>query len=217
MATSADVRCRLCLVTPAHFSAGAFAPRLADALAGGDVASLIITSPTDDPSAFQRAVAELVPIANTRGVASVVAGDGRIASRVGADGIHVDSGAEDVAAARESFRKKIVGAGNIQSRHDAMEIAEADPDYLFFGKLDGDSGDEIFPRALELASWWSSVAVIPAIVMGGSSVASVDAAATNGIEFVALSRAVWEHPRGPAAAVAEASARLAELAREPAA
>jgi thiamine-phosphate pyrophosphorylase len=98
-----------------------------------------------------------------------------------------------------------------------MEIAEADPDYLFFGKLDGDSGDEIFPRALELASWWSSVAVIPAIVMGGSSVASVDAAAANGIEFVALSRAVWEHPRGPAAAVAEASARLAELAREPAA
>jgi thiamine-phosphate pyrophosphorylase len=217
MATSADVRCRLCLVTPAGYSAEEFAPRLADALAGGDVASLIITPTGDDLAAFQRAAATLVPIANARGVASLIAGDGRIAARTGADGVHIDTGAGDVAEARAALKKKIVGAGNIQSRHDAMEIAEAEPDYLFFGRLDGDTGDDIFPRALELAAWWSSVAVIPAIVMGGRSLTSIDAAATNGIEFVALSHAVWDHPRGAAAAVAEASQRLAELAREPAA
>lgn len=216
MAPSADVRCRLCLVTPAGFSADEFAPRLADALAGGDVASLIITPSAGDAAAFQRAVQQLVPITSARGVASVVSGDGRIAARTGADGLHVETGAGDVAEARSAFKNKIVGAGNIQSRHDAMELAEADPDYLFFGRLDGDTGDDIFPRALDLAAWWSSVAVIPAIVMGGAAISSVDAAAASGIEFVALSRAVWDDPRGPAAAVADVSARLAERAREPA-
>lgn len=217
MATSADVRCRLCLVTPPSYDAEAFAARLGDALAGGDVASLLITPPDNDPATLQRAAARLVPIANARGVASVVVGDGRIAMRTGADGVHIDTGPADVAEARSALRGKIVGAGNIQSRHDAMELAEAEPDYLFFGRLDGDDGDDIFPRALDLAAWWSSVAVIPAIVMGGRTIGSVDTAASNGIEFVALSSAVWDDARGPAAAVAEVSTRLAELSREPAA
>jgi thiamine-phosphate pyrophosphorylase len=98
-----------------------------------------------------------------------------------------------------------------------MELAEAEPDYLFFGRLDGDTGDEIFPRALDLAAWWASVAVIPAIVMGGRQMESVAAAAANGIDFVALCSAVWDDGRGPGAAVADAAARLAELSREPAA
>jgi len=217
MATFADVRCRLCLVTPASYSAEDFAPRLADALAGGDVASLIITAPGGDQAALQRAAAKFVPIAAARDVAALVAGDSRIAMRTGADGVHIETGAADVEAARQAMRNRIVGAGNVQSRHDAMEIAEAEPEYLFFGRLDGDNGDDIFPRALDLAAWWSSVAVIPAIVMGGRTLKSVDAAAANSIEFVALSNAVWDDQRGSAAAVAEVVARLAELAREPAA
>jgi len=217
MATSADVRCRLCLVTPASYRAEELAPRVADALSGGDVASLIITSPAPDEAALQRAAALFVPIASARGVASLVVGNGRLVMRTGADGVHIETGAGDVAEARRALKNRIVGAGNVASRHDAMEIAEADPDYLFFGRLDGDTGDDIFPRALDLAAWWSSVAVIPAIVMGGCTVGSVAAAAANGIEFVALSRAVWDDPRSPAAAVAEAVTQFAQPAQEPAA
>ena len=209
-----DVRTRLCLVTPPVYDAAAFAPRLADALAGGDVASLIITAGGSD---LQRAAETLVPIAEARGVAALVHNDTRIAARTGADGVHVDSGRDDLAAALDSLRKKkIVGAGNIPTRHDALEIAEAEPDYLFFGRLDGDFDPGIFPKALDLAAWWSSVTVIPAIVMGGRALASVDEAAANGIEFVALSAAVFEDARGPAAAVNEVAARLANV-REPAA
>ena len=209
-----DVRTRLVLVTPPVYDAATFAPRLADALAGGDVASLIITG---DATSLQRNAEALVPIAANRGVASLVLNDTRVASCTGADGVHVETGLADVQAALESFRKKkIVGAGNVSSRHDAMELAEAEPDYLFFGRIDGDMTDEIFPRSLDLASWWSEVAVIPAIVMGGRAVTSVDEAARAGIEFVALSAAVWEHGKSPAAAVAEVAARLASVV-EPAA
>jgi len=53
--------------------------------------------------------------------------------------------------------------------------------------------------------------VIPAIVMGGNSLASVSQAADAGIEFVALCRAVFDHP-DPAAAVAEANRLLSAVA-----
>ena len=217
MATPAEIRCRLCLVTPPSYEADEFAPRLADALAGGDVASLFITASRHDPAALQRAAALLVPIAVARGVAALIHNDTRIAARIAADGVHIDTGVVDLATALDTFRnKKIVGAGNIGSRHDAMEFAEAGPDYLFFGRLDGDTSDTTFPKALDLAAWWSSVTVIPAIVMGGRTLASVDEAARNQIDFVALSSAVWADARGPSAAVAEVAERLA-AAREPAA
>jgi thiamine-phosphate pyrophosphorylase len=141
-----------------------------------------------------------------------VVNDTRIAGRAGADGVHVDTGVADVTAAVASGRgRRMVGAGGISSRHDAMLLAEAEPDYLFFGLLDGDRAPDIFPKALDLATWWAEVAVIPAVVMGGQAIDSVDAALSAGIDFVALRQAVWDDPRGPAAAVAEANARLARI------
>jgi len=205
-------RCRLCLVTPADHSRVDCERLVAAALSGGDVAALIITTAADatDPDWLQGVAEAVVPIAANRGVAAIVHNDTRIAGRVRADGIHIDTGPEGVAAAVDAARgKRMVGAGGVASRHDAMVNAEAEPDYLFFGLLDGDRDAEIFGKALELASWWSEVAVIPAVVMGGSAIDSVDAARDAGVDFVALRRAVWNDPRGPAAAVADANARLA--------
>lgn len=215
MANATDARCRLCLVTPPAYEVADFAPRLSAALAGGDVASLIITAPEPvDPNALQRAAERLVPIAQAREVAALIHNDTRVAARTKADGVHVDTGLAAVRDAVEASRhRQIVGAGGVQLRHEALEIGDAEPDYLFFGRLDGDGGEAIFPKALELAAWWASVTVIPAIVMGGRDIASVDAAAAHAIEFVALSRAVWAYRDGPEAAVTAVVDRLA-AARE---
>ncbi len=185
--------------------------RLVDeALAGGDVASLIIDA---DGDRLQGLAEALVPGAQARGVAALVRNDTRVAGRARADGVHIDSGLADLAAAVEKFRPKlIVGAGGPRTRHDAMTTGEANPDYLFFGRLDGDTDDDIFPKALGLAAWWSSVFVIPAMVMGGRSIASVEQAGREGIEFVALRHAVFDDPRGPGAAVEDANRRLARIA-----
>jgi thiamine-phosphate pyrophosphorylase len=209
-------RCRLCLVTPLRGEPAALAKLVGAALGGGDVASLIITVDPTDPGALQRLAEAVVPIATARGVASLVHNDTRIVGRTGADGVHIDAGATDLAEAVAGLRpkKKIVGAGGLRSRHEAMAAGEADPDYLFFGRLDGDTGEAIFAKTFELAAWWSSLFVIPAIVMGGNAVASVRQAAAARIEFVALSRAVFA-AADPAAAVAEANRILAE-APEPA-
>src|SRR6478736_5607943 len=101
-------RCRLCLVTPL----------------GVDPA---------DPNVLQRMAEGLVPIAAARGVATLIHNDTRIVGRTGADGVHIDSGAADLAEAAAALRrKKIVGAGGVRSRHEAMLAGESDPDYVFF-------------------------------------------------------------------------------------
>lgn len=216
MTNAADNPCRLCLVTPPDYEPVAFAERLRDAVAAGHIASVIITAPASRPEEFQKAAEALVPVATARGVAALIHNDTRICQRTKADGVHVDGGLADLRAARESFGdRKIVGAGGFRSRHEALEAGETNPDYIFFGRLDGDTAPGIFPAALELAGWWSSVTVIPAIVMGGAAIASVDEARAVDVGFVALSRAIWDDPRGPGAAVAEALDRLA--AREVAA
>lgn len=213
MANAAETRCRLCLVTPPDYTVDSIASRVSDALSGGDVASLIVTAPRGDATLFQAAAAAVVPVASARGVAALIHNDLRVAARTKADGVHIDTGATAIADAVAALRgRQIVGAGSVPTRHDALEIGEAEPDYLFFGRLDGDRAERIFPKALELAAWWSSVTIIPAVVMGGRSIASVEEAAAEGIGFVALSAAIWDDPRGPGAAVAEAAERLARVA-----
>jgi len=203
-------RCRLCLVAPHDIDPVELVPLVDDALAGGDVASMIIAGEGDR---LQRLAEALVPGAQARGVAVLVQNDTRIAGRVRADGVHVDTGIGDLTAACEKLRPKlIVGAGGLRTRHEAMVAGEANPDYLFFGRLDGDTDDDIFGKALDLAAWWSSVFIIPAIVMGGRTIASVETAAREGVDFVALSRAVFADPRGPARAVEETNLVLGRIA-----
>jgi thiamine-phosphate pyrophosphorylase len=203
--------CRLCLVAPEIVDAATFPGQLTAALKGGDVAALILTSPDE-----QLAKA-LVRIAQDREVAALVLDDTRLAGRAHADGIHIETGMGDLKIALEKLRgRSIVGAGGLKSRHEAMTAGEVEPDYLFFGRLVGDNAPAIFPKALDLARWWSGLFEIPAMVMGGSDLASVTEAAAAGIEFVALRSAVWEHPEGPSAAVAEANRLIRATARVPA-
>ena len=119
-----------------------------------------------------------------------------------ADGVHIEGGIEDLRLAVESFRpKRIVGAGNLHSRHAAMEAGELDVDYLFFGRPHGDTHDAPHPKALDLAEWWSELMQIPAVIMAGRSLESVAEAAATGAAFVALHDAVWSHAGGPGEAV----------------
>ena len=207
MADNETDHCRLCLVTPAGATAEIFAPILDDALDGGDVASLIVTAPPADLAGLARV---LIPIAQDHGTAVLIHNDAALAEQFNADGAHIDDLQPDLAATASALRpNRIFGVGGLTSRHDAMAVGELDPDYVFFGRLDGDTDDAVFAKAFDLAAWWASLFQIPAIVMGGASLASVEPVRDASIEFVALGRAIWEHPSGPRAAVAEANRLLA--------
>jgi thiamine-phosphate pyrophosphorylase len=204
---------RLCLVTPEAPAAG-FISAFEAAIAAGDVASAIV-APRADGTADEALAGKLAPLAARRGCALLLAGDNDAATRL--DGVHVETGLAGLRSAIVRHHPdRIVGVGGAQSRHEAMDFGEAGADYIFFGRLDGDTSPEIAPKAFELATWWAELFEVPAMVMGGSVMESVAEAAAARIEFVALRRAIWEHADGAAAAVVAVNAILArppEVAR----
>jgi thiamine-phosphate pyrophosphorylase len=109
--------------------------------------------------------------------------------------------------------KRIVGAGELGSRHAAMEAGAAGVDYVLFGRPHSDTHDEPHTKALALAEWWSEVAEVPAVVMAGRRLESITTAAVTGAAFVAVNAAIWSHPGAPAAAVAAANVLLQESGR----
>lgn len=206
-------RCRLVLIVPDIADADLRVRIVGDALKGGDVSSVILPQYALDDQAFQKHAEALVPVIQAAGAAALVAGDTRVAGRARADGLHVEGNHEALAEAMEKFSPKlIVGGGNAADRHHALEIGETKPDYIFFGKLNGDIKPEAHSKNVALGEWWSSMIEIPCIVMGGSDPASALMVAESGAEFVALHKAVFEVPERAAAIIAEVNALLDEKA-----
>lgn len=206
---------RLYLVTPLEFDLARFPAVLEEALSGGDVASLLIAPKGVSDMALQRIAEVLAPIGQRHGAAVLVLNDTRAAGRARADGVHVDTGVAALKAACSTFQpKSIVGAGGLKTRHDAMQAAETGADYVFFGMIEKPEEAMAHDKSLDLAEWWMPLFETPCVCFAGSDIASVDAVAATGADFVALRDAVWSHPAGPKAAVAEAIARIAAAAPE---
>lgn len=206
-------RCRIVLIAPPGAISGDFDRRFIDALAGGDIASLILPPYALDDVAFQNLAERVVPPAQEKGLAAVVGGDSRIAGRVRADGIHVEGNKAALADMVDRMQDKMmVGAGGAKTRDDALGLGEERPDYLFFGRFGYDTQAEPHHRNLTLGRWWAEVIEIPCIVLAGSSLASVHAVAATGAEFVGLSSAVFAEGVDPAEAVATANRMLDESA-----
>ncbi len=210
--TQAPKRCRLVLILPDIADPDLAEQLITDALKGGDVASVIVPQYGHDEQSFQKIAQKVVPAIQAAGAAALISGDSRVAGRVKADGLHIEDGIDELKDTIEKYSPKlIVGAGNAQDRHHALEIGEVQPDYIFFGKIGGDIRPEAHPRNLELGEWWSSMVEIPCIVMGGSDKASALEVAECGAEFVALGAAVFGEAQS-AANIADINAALDEKA-----
>ncbi len=207
--TETPARCRLVLIAPK----GAAPQALADALSGGDVASLILPQWDMDEAAFQALAESIVPAAQAAGVAVMIAGDVRIAMRARADGVHFEGGKQELADIVDKHQARLmVGTGGATTRDDALELGETRPDYIFFGRFGYDLKPEPHPRNLKLGRWWAEMVALPCIVLGGAEISSVVEVAATGADFVALSAAVFgpgiEPAIEPAGAVARANALL---------
>ncbi len=202
-------RCRLVLIAPPEAVGKALAAQVVEAAAAGDVASLILPQYDMQEDAYQALAEAVVPAAQGAGWAVVLAGDTRVVGRVGADGLHIEGGASEVADAVARWGGRlIVGAGGATTRDEALALGEARPDYVFFGRFGMDTKPEAHRRNLALGAWWAEMIEVPCIVLAGSDLASVEAVAATGAEFVALSSAVFRAEGGAGAAVARANGLL---------
>jgi thiamine-phosphate pyrophosphorylase len=192
------------LVTPAGADA-AFAAMLRLALRAGDVASVVLRCPADADRRAAEAARALVEATQEAGAAAIVSGDSLLVGRTGADGYHA-TGADDLAAALADLHPdRIVGAGGLRSRDDAMAAGEAGADYVLFG-FPGETRGNALDLLAERAAWWQEIFEPPCVVYA-PTLEAVGALAEAGADFVALD-AVWEAPEGVAAAVARADAAL---------
>ncbi|KQV31534.1 thiamine-phosphate pyrophosphorylase [Rhizobium sp. Root1203] len=211
--TEPQNRCRLVLIVPDIADADEQAKIVGDALKGGDVASVIVPQYALNDGEFQKHAEKLVPIIQDAGAAALLAGDSRVVGRTKADGLHLTGPASEISEAIDKYADKlIVGGGNAADRHHALEIGEERPDYIFFGKLEGDIKPEAHPKNVALGEWWASMIEIPCIVMGGTDPASALVVAESGAEFVALRLAVFADPARAPSVVAEVNALLDEKA-----
>lgn len=215
--TNAPAPTRLMLVTPPVADAEAMAFRLMQAFAGGDVAAVLLRlSAGDERSRIDR-VKRLAGPAQGNDVALLVEDSALVASRGGADGVHVCGGVEAVAAARASLKtERIIGAGHLRARHDAMEIGEAGVDYVMFGEPRPDGSVPPLAAVVERAAWWAEIFETPCVAYAPDADA-VPALVETGAEFIALGPWALEENGDIRETVARANAVIAARAARKAA
>lgn len=205
--------CRLYLITPPRLDDPTeFAGALADALDAGDVAALQIRLKDVDDEAIARAVAAIRPVAQARDVAVILNDRPDLAAALGCDGVHVGQSDASYAEARRLVGPdRMVGVTCHDSRHLAMEAAEAGADYVAFGAFFPTTTKDAPTRAdPELLSIWQETMQTPCVAIGGVTAGNARGLAAAGADFLAVSAGVWADPQGPAAAVRALNAAIAE-------
>ena len=204
--------CRLYLITPPRIDdLAVFGRSLAAAMDAGDVAAVQIRLKDQPEAEVVAAVDVLAPIIQSRGAAMILNDDPVLAARLRCDGVHV--GQDDMAL---SEARKIMGPDAMigvtchDSRHLAMEAAEAGADYVAFGAFFPTTTKDASTRAEpEILSIWQEVMETPCVAIGGITAENARGLAAAGADFLAVSAGVWAHPEGPAAAVRAINAEIA--------
>lgn len=159
---------------------------------------------------IRRAVGELLPVTQKYDVALILNDRPDLAAELGCDGVHV--GQEDASygdARRLLGDGAIVGVTCHDSRHLALEAAEAGADYVAFGAFFDTGTKSPKSRAgQDILTWWSDVTAVPCVAIGGITVDNCAPLIEAGADFLAVSAGVWSHPDGPGAAVQSFNAAL---------
>ena len=208
---------RLMLVTPPVADAEAMAFRLMQAMAGGDIAAVLLRlAPGDDRSRIER-VKRLAGPVQANNVALVVEDNALVATRGGADGVHLTGGPAAVAEARSSLKsERIIGIGGLRARHDAMDAGEAGVDYVMFGEPRPDGSLPPLAAVVERAGWWAEIFETPCVAYAPDA-ESIPALVETGAEFVALGAWAFEEGQDIRALVEQANAATAACAARKAA
>ncbi|MEW6575653.1 thiamine phosphate synthase [Sphingorhabdus buctiana] len=205
-----NIACQLYLISPLEVG-GNFPASLEAALSAGPVAAFQFRVKEIDQHEAARLAAPLQEICARHDVAFIVNDSVSLAKRIKADGVHLGQDDGDPREAREILgRDAQIGVTCHNSRHLAMEAAEAGADYVAFGAFFPTTTKEVKHQAdLETLEMWSQFTEVPCVAIGGITPDNAKMVIDAGADFIAVSGAVWNHPEGPAAAVKAFNALLA--------
>ncbi len=184
------------LITPAELEESTFRSHLVTALETGLVSALLIKRAGLGEEEYRIRVNALRPVAQSLDCAVLLDDSPELVKKLGADGVHMSSNQEKFSETLEALKPEfIVGAGDIDSRHEAMLRGEAGADYILFGSLDH-APDQ---AASELAHWWAELFETPSLLMDPAT--PVTEFAPGSGEFIGLGENIWSAPQGPADAL----------------
>ena len=202
--------CQLYLISPLEVG-GDFPVQLGAALSAGPVAAFQFRVKDVDQHEAAALAEPLQAICAAHDVAFIVNDSVALAKRLKADGVHLGQGDGDVSEARELLgRDAQIGVTCHNSRHLAMEAAEAGADYVAFGAFYPTQTKAVEHIAdLDTLQKWSLVTEVPCVAIGGITADNAKPLIDGGADFIAVNNAVWTHPQGPAVAVKAFNALLA--------
>jgi thiamine-phosphate pyrophosphorylase len=203
-------RCSLYLITPLLQAADAkaFAKVFAEVLDAAAIACALVRFASVSQGDAKEIVAPILRVALAADCALLIENDARLAARLGADGVHVAGASADLEAAIESLKpERIVGAGSLRTRDEAMAAGEMGVDYVMFGEPRNDAA-KMAPQSLaERVGWWAEIFETPCVAYA-DTIAAAGELADAGADFVALGEAIWGRP-SPSEAAREAQALVA--------
>ena len=172
---------QLFLIVPPHADPAETLAALEQIAATTEIPALLLRRGDMAENAYKSLVKTIAPRAQALGAAVLIEGEPGLVRLLGADGLHVSGGVKAVRDAIAALKPDlIVGAGDIGSRHDAMQKGELDIDYILFGPLSG----AISESQREMARWWAETMEIPSVLSDpGAGIERYDA---EGCEFVGL-------------------------------
>jgi thiamine-phosphate pyrophosphorylase len=194
-------------VTPAVADACRFAASLEPVLDAGDVAAVLLRSKVADEQLVRRHVETIAPLAHRYGTALLIEAMPELAARTAADGAHVRDLSGLTAALKVLKPDRIVGAGGLRTRHDAMVAGAAGSDYVMFGEPDAAGGRPSLEALLERVGWWAELFEPPCVAFA-ARLDEVSRLAEAGADFVAAGELVWHDADGPASGLRALAARL---------
>ena len=184
--------CRLYLISPQEVG-GIFPDRLKAALEPGLAAAFQLRVKHVDEHEVARLAEPLQRICADAEVAFIVNDSIALASRLGADGVHLGQSDGDVREARELLGPSAqIGRTCHDSRHLAMEAGEAGADYVAFGAFyPTTTKPSDYRPDPSILTWWSTLFEIPCVAIGGITAANARPLVEAGADFLAVCQAVW--------------------------
>lgn len=135
-----------------------------------------------------------------------------LALQIGAGGVHFGDDDGDILQARKKVPKNfIVGASCYDSKHLAIEAAEAGADYISFGAFfpskTKNSKGKPTPEILE---WCDELLNVPTVAIGGITAENCAELVKARVDFLAVISYVWENKDG----IEKAIERLSVVCRQ---
>lgn len=196
--------CQLYVVSPPAVVLPDFVETLKAALGGGPVAAFQLRLKDIPDADILRACEALLTVCSDHDVAFLLNDRADLAHQAGADGVHLGQSDGSIADARALLGKDAqIGRTCHDSRHLAMEAGEQGADYVAFGAFyETTTKPSHYRPEPAILGWWTTISQLPCVAIGGIFPENAAPIVAAGADFIAVVRAVWDHPGGAGAGVA---------------